>query len=875
LPAIRGRISATTSPTEMILSPGLPFGPYDVIDLIGAGAMGEVYRARDPKLRRDIALKVLPAAFSSIPDRRGSFEREARLLASLNHPHIGAIDAFHEVDGISALALELVDGETLAARLRRGPLADAEALRYALQITEALAYAHRRGVVHRDVKPTNIVVTPQGAKLLDFGLAHLVASSAMVAADDGKAAAELGPAGTPFYMSPEQSIGLEVDQRSDIYSLGVVLCQMFTGFTPDTASGISTRTLIRGLLVQIASRPLRLVVERCLATDPDERWLHASDLHHALVVVSESAIDGPGTEHDNATTSLLHAGRPGGRPRALVRREALPIIMIVALGVAAAAFLGGMRAAKVSPAAYQQLTFRRGSVVAARFAGDNTIVYSATWDGKSTELWSMRPDNPESRSLGITNALVVSVSPLGEMAIVIGRRLATGGMLGRLPLDASAPREVLAGVYDADWAPDGQNLAVAHVVDGKSRLEFPIGTVLHESEGWIDGIRVSPDNESVAFIDHALLYEDRGSVWIVPRTGGRAHALSGPWASVSGLAWSANGNEVWFTAAEFGAATSLFAADLSGNVRVISRSANRMTIRDIDRSGRVLLTEGRYRLRISAVDAAGATERDLSWLDGSVLADLSPDGKTLLINEMGAGAGTPLHAVYLRKSDGSSAIRIGEGASPALSPDGQWVATLRLQSPPAIVLMPTGAGQPRTLDHGSLADYQTVAWFPDGRRLLIAGSEDHGPIRLWTLDVSGGSPKPIGAEGLRIAPFSRPISPDGTRAIVIDPRGAIWLHSLIDAGVPQPIPGLQPGDLPIRWDADGRSIYFFRKMELPSIVYRHDLADGRQTPVATLAPADAAGVSSLATVQTTPDGKLVVYSYAQTLSDLFLLGNVR
>jgi Tol biopolymer transport system component len=653
---------------------------------------------------------------------------------------------------------------------------------------------------------------------------------------------------------------------------------MLTGFIPSGVSGLSTRTLIRGLLGQIASRPLRLVVERCLASNPDDRWLHARDLCHALVAVSEPDIGDARLDGDDETSAPGLFPRPTTWPRAF-RRTALATVLLALVGVVAA-FVAGIRAVDVSPPAYQQLTFRRGSVLSARFAGDNTIVYSAAWDGRLTELWSMRPESPESRQLSIGNADILAVSPSGQMAILIGRRSFSqstnpGGMLAQLPLDGTAPREVLPDVESADWAPNGQSLAVAHVFEGKSRLEFPIGTVLYESEGWIDGVRVSPDGEYVAFIDHPVYYDDRGGVSVIARTGGTPRVLSTGWSSVSGLAWSSSGNEVWFTAADRGATTSLYAAGLSGRVRVISRSANRMTIRDIDRSGRVLLTEGKYRLRISAVDASLQNERDLSWLDGSVLADLSPDGNTLLINEQAAGGGTPLYAVYLRKSDGSPAVRIGEGSSPALSPDGKWASSLLLGSPPAIALLPTGAGQRRMLDHGPLVDYEAAAWFPDGRRLLIAASEAARPMRLWTQEVPDGTPQPVSAEGFRIASYSRPVSPDGTRATAIDPHGRIWIHPLTGAGEPELVGGLQPGDLPIGWDADGRSVYVFREGEMPAVVYRVYPADGRKERIAVLAPADLAGIRRLSSLQTTADARLFVYSYAQTLSDLFLLSNVR
>jgi serine/threonine protein kinase len=861
----------------MILASGSRFGPYDVIDQIGAGGMGEVYRARDPKLRRDIALKVLPAAVSAAPDRRASLEREARLLASLNHPHIATIYGFHEVDGVSALALELVEGETLAERLRKGRLSDDEAVRYASQIAEALAYAHQRGLVHRDVKPTNIVVTAKGAKLLDFGLADLVQSAAPASGNLGEPSTDFGPVGTPFYMSPEQIEGLAIDHRSDIYSLGLVLCQMLTGFRPDSVSNFSTRTLIRGLLNQIASRPVRLVVERCLASEPDERWADARDLHYALVAVAEPDIGDP-RSHGEDETAAAHFRLPAVWRRRWIRRTVLATAVAM-LVTALVGFIAGMRSVDISPSTYQQLTFRRGSVMSARFAGDNTVVYSAAWDGKPEEIWSMRTDNPESRSLGITNARLLSISPLGEMAILTGSRTSVGidqgGMLARLALDASAPREVLADVEDADWASDGQRLAVAHVSEGKSRLEFPIGTVLYESEGWINGVAVSPDNEYVAFIDHPLYYDDRGSVSLIPQTGGTPRVLSRGWSAVTGLAWTPRGDEIWFTAAGFGTTASLFAVDLSGRVRTISPSTNRMTIHDIDRDGRVLVTEGRYRLRINAVGSSGDDERDLSWLDGSVVTDLSSDGATVLINEVSAGAGTPLYAAYLRKTDGSSAIRIGEGAMPRLSPDGRWAVTLLLRSLPSVVLLPTGAGQPRTLDRGSLTDLQAVAWFPDGRRILIAGRQASEPIRLWTQELAGGPPKPIGREGLWIAPYSRPISPDGRSALTLDLSGRIWLERLTEGQEAHAITGLEKGDVPIRWAADGRSFFLFREGELPTIVYRFDLNEGRKEQVTALVPADPTGVRRLASIQTTPDGRFFVYTYSQTLSDLYLLSKVR
>src|SRR5437667_1093103 len=239
----------------MALTSGTKFGPYEIVSLLGAGGMGEVYRARDTKLGRDVALKFLPPLFSADADRVARFEREARLLASLNHPHIGAIYGFEDGGSVPALVLELVEGDTLHDRLRRGPLPLSEALAVAQQIAEALESAHERGIIHRDLKPSNIRITPDGVvKVLDFGLAKALAAegsgpdlSKSTTTGDTIAGVILG---TAAYMSPEQARGQPLDKRTDIWAFGCVLFEMLTG-----SSGFARETVTDTIAAVVGAEP--------------------------------------------------------------------------------------------------------------------------------------------------------------------------------------------------------------------------------------------------------------------------------------------------------------------------------------------------------------------------------------------------------------------------------------------------------------------------------------------------------------------------------------------------------------------------------------------------------------------------------------------
>src|SRR5262250_2862767 len=285
----------------MVLSSGMKLGPYEVLSPLGAGGMGEVYRARDSRLGRDVAIKVLPAHFCSDPVRRQRFEREARTVSSLNHPHICVLHDIGHQDGMDYLVMECVEGETMEKRLEKGPLPVEQVVKIGAELADALDKAHRSGVVHRDLKPGNIMLTSTGAKLLDFGLAKpvtlAVAATVTASAKDSPVTEEGTIVGTFQYMSPEQVGGKEVDGRSDIFSLGAVLYEMVTGKKAfegksqlSVASAILEKEPAPITVIKPTTPPaLDHVIRKCLAKTPDDRWQSASDLASELKWISESA----------------------------------------------------------------------------------------------------------------------------------------------------------------------------------------------------------------------------------------------------------------------------------------------------------------------------------------------------------------------------------------------------------------------------------------------------------------------------------------------------------------------------------------------------------------------------------------------------------
>ncbi|HEY3202308.1 MAG TPA: protein kinase [Thermoanaerobaculia bacterium] len=826
----------------MTLSAGTRLGPYEILALLGAGGMGEVYKARDERLKRDVAIKVLQAELAADADRRARFEREARAASALNHPHIVTIYDIGSADSNFYIAMELVDGATLRDVFGDEPLPPRRLLDIAVQTAEGLAKAHDAGIVHRDLKPENLMVSRDGyVKILDFGLAKLVEAPAENLSDVLTGTRPGMVMGTVGYMSPEQASGRAVDFRSDQFSLGSILYELATGhraFRRDTSAETLT-AIIREEprpIAQLSPRvpaPFRWIVERCLSKEPEGRYASTRDLARDLAMVRDH---------------LSEMGS-GETPAA----QAVPASAEAALPT------------------FQRLSFRRGTILSARFAPDGrTIIYGASWDGDAFRLFSTRPESPESSPLTLPEAEVLSVSRAGQMAISLDRRWAGrfiwSGTLAQAPLVGGAPRELLDDVQWADWGPDGSSLAVVRKEAGKTRLEYPIDNVLYETAGWISHPRVSPNGDLVAFLDHPIQGDDMGSVTTVNR-GGRLETLSTDWITAYGLAWSGDGREIWFTATRVGVARAIWAVSLSSQERLLARTPGELTVQDVSVDGRVLMTSDNGKVGIIGLPPGQGKERDLSLLDWSLVRDLSSDGRLLLFDESGEGAGSR-QGVYIRKTDGSPAVRLGDGTACGISPDERWALSLSLNPVgKQLVLLPVKAGQPKALPPHGL-NIHRASWIPDGKRVLIAANEPERALRLYLQSLQGEKPVAITPEGIAVGSF--PVSPDGRRVVA---QAGDQQHYLFpfEAGEAEPIAGLGPEDRPIQFAADGHSLYCFRRGELPSHIFGLDLASAEKQEIKRLMPADPAGVVEIVSVVLTPDASSYAYSYHRILSDLFLV----
>ena len=860
----------------MSLAPGARLGPYEIVAPIGAGGMGEVFRARDARLGRDVAIKVLPHAVATRTDRLRRFEQEARATAALSHPNVVAVYDVHVEGETPYVVSELLEGETLREALQRGPLSPRRAIEIAVQVASGLAAAHQKGIVHRDVKPENIFLTADGrAKVLDFGLARVVEAdtdAVLTRVGDDPATVPGTVLGTVGYMAPEQVRGEVVDARADVFALGTVCYEMLAGrraFTGETSVEVMA-AIVRSDPPELpADTPPALgrVIRRCLEKAPAQRFQSTVDVAFALEAIA-----------GNTTPSEPMAVPAGIVP---ARRLAVrPATMTAVLGGAvlgAAAIWSVMQADRPAPAAevaYEAKTFDRQPVMNARFMPDGqTIVYSAAARGYVPGLYVISPTAEAPQRLDLPAAHVLAVSRRGELAIIINARYLQqrlyAGTLARMTL-GSSPRSVLEQVREADWGPDGESLAIVHDLgDGRDRLEYPIGTSRHQAAGYLSDPRVSPDGTRVAFVAHPWRFDDRGSVMVVG-SDGPALALTPELWSIEGMAWTPDGRSLVFSGNASGGGQMqpmAVPADGSSTHRVVLSAPARLIVHDVAPDGRWLavredLTFG-VRVRVPGVD----DERELSWLGSSGARSLSADGRQLLMVDVGQRSGAN-YGVVLRATDGSQPTRLGAGSAERLSPDGRWAAAI-LASPAEVVLYPTGTGTPRRFGGGRFDPVSSVQWFPDSQQLLVCGTETGRLPRCYRTDLDGTAFAPVTDEGVRAV-----LGPDGATLVLTMPDGSVRVASL---GQPasRPIASLQAADRVLGWSRDSGAVYVQRGLEMPIRVERVDLTAGERTLVRTIAPAGVADPATVLVADWSDDGRAYAYNYTSSPSVLFVVSGVK
>jgi Tol biopolymer transport system component len=875
-------------------------GPYQIIGTIGEGGMGVVYRARDTRLGRDVAIKVLTAVAFSDRERLLRFEQEARATGMLNHPNLLTVyDVGRDAEENPFLVTELLEGETLRSRLDRGALSPRKAVDAALQMSNGLAAAHEKGIVHRDLKPDNIFLTRDGRlKILDFGIAKLTN-----ARSDGPtfemAATEPGMVlGTVGYMSPEQVRGESVDHRSDLFSLGTIFFEMLTGTRAFRRnSAIETLSAILKEeppdlteLMPAVPAALDRLVRRCLEKDREHRFQSAQDLAFNLETLASMSgtstlsgmarpVNATGAVRATPPALATAAAAPAPTVRTIARpvmkpkRRVSPLLLalLFLVSIAGAVYATWWYAHRVTEEVvepqFHRMTFRRGEVRNARFSPDGeTIVYSAAWDGHTPEIFVASRRSPEARPLGVPESEILSVSRSAELAILLRRdRVSNLGTLARVPLAGGMPRELADGVITADWAPDGNALAVVRQQGEEVRVEYPVGNVRYRTPHYVREMRVSPDGKRLAILEPSkgeweLAIIDKAAPVTIARGWARG---------ATGIAWSGDGSEVWVSGTNSSAPPALYAVNVEkSTIRLVTRLTGATRIFDLSPKREALVSNGMWRAALMWSPGAEA-EKDLSWLDWSILADLSADGRTLLFNETREGGGAQ-SAVYLRRADAPAPLRLADGIADALSPDGKWVLA---HQGAKLLVIPTGTGEPRELKIDGVFE-SGAAWFPDSKRAVVGGAIGNGGYRLYVIDTLDETAKPLSPENVwsgGIRSFA--IAPDGRFVAGMTAQSTIALYP-VDGTAPTPVNGAEPGEIPIQFSADGTSLFVYRPTTLPARVNRVTLATGQRDLARELTASDPAGVYKIAPVAITPDGSAYAYTALRVLSELYLTEGV-
>ena len=872
----------------MILSPGATFGPYKILAPLGSGGMGEVYRARDTRLNREVALKVLREEDAEDADLITRFEQEARAASSLNHPNIVVVyetgDA--RVPGrarpLRYLTMELVDGEPLASSLTGEPMSLRRFLDVATQLTDGIARAHESGIVHRDLKPANIFITPEGrVKILDFGLAALRA----VADDDTQVPTSAGrltspgvAVGTLGYMSPEQARGEVPTAASDQFSIGCIFYEMLTGRQPFRGSSAAETfsAILRDDPAPVdeinpaVPVPLRWMVERCLSKDARGRYVSTRDLARDLQTLK-----------DNSAAISLRGltAAPPAVPRSRAPWIVGVAVLAMALGAGGAVFLSHRFGTMLQPE-FRRLTFRRGVVSRALFAPNGSILYTASWEGGPPRPYLALPE-----SSGIDRPLESEVQfPLAysedgsQVLVLVGTsRLSVNesGTLAWWPALGGRPRRILDNAGWADAARRGRFLVVVRNLGADRVLELrsadgALQRTLFRTSGTIWFARISPDEKRVAFIYYPFRLDSAGEVHVAAIDGSGSKPLTPRFERCEGLDWSAKTGEIWFSASGATAqgSSTLWTISPSGKLRPRHVLPDFFSLQSVSAAGdRSLLISKEERIDLT-VRSATQDPHDFSWLGWTLVTDISPDGKLALFYDGGPTEKTM--GVWVRPLDGGDATRLGDGYPGKFSPDGRWVIGLTrpLSGPPQLVLIPVEAGGTRRLSTPG-ADVSAPSFV--GPSTLLFVRSEKGVSEVWRMETDGSGARSLGAQGCG-APTA---SPSATSFVCVEGgrRERLVLH-LMDKG-----PGRRLYELPnggefiyARWNGRGDRIFAVtRDRRLLTL----DSSTGALVREETIPVAGTPGQDRLIAAALDAGAEIQAYSIIRSSSDLYLASGIR
>ena len=898
---LEGQLKQLVSEPSLV---GQTLSHYHILSAIGAGAMGEVYLARDTRLDRQVALKILPAQFTRSSERVARFRREAKAASALNHPNIITIYEIGQIGDIWFIAAELIEGVTLRERLAAGRMELPEALGVAIQCARGLEAAHQAGIIHRDIKPENIMVRPDGlVKVVDFGLARVSEAGQESAVEASRAGALIG---TPRYMSPEQARGQKLDARTDIFSLGAVLYEMVTG--EPAFPGATTAEVFAALLGSVSRPP-----SECVQGIPEEldaivaKALH-KDREARYQSVQEFAADLQDLAHrpEPRSAAVVYKKRARDRAGGSPRLHRIPRILITATalsaGLALAWYLWTARLGnrlQAPPLTVVPVTSFAGYKDFGSLSPDGRRI-AFSWNGgrggsggkleRDIYTKTIGPDDPVRLTFAPEDDTLPAWSPDGRY-IAFCRALTQEPKPSRyainvVPASGGQEREVAEGGRGVSWAPDGKTLAMAGFpAEGGGIILLSLETgersQLTSPHPYADNLPVfSPDGRWIAFTrDFGYSTQE---IFVIPARGGTARQLTFDREPTYGAAWTADsrelvfasnreigGESLWRIAAEGGPPRRFLATPEGGFYPSISRQVNRLVYTELFKDTNIYAYE-------SPGFASPSAPGHFDGPKGLVLSSrkddspsISPGGERIAFVSKRTGN----EEIWVCDRNGRRLVQLTsfqgpETGTPRWSPDGRWIAFDSLAAGnPDIYLIGADGGTPRRLTTGPSGNFMP-SWSPDGKWIYFK-SDRSGSDQLWKIPAAGGAPAQVtrggASEGLA--------SPDGTLVYFTKREwGPIWTVP-VDGGPEKLLPELKHFDKIFRsWGVVDRGIYFISRQDGPRQTIRFfSFATRRITSLVTL---DKEVIWNYPDVALSSDGRQLLFACLdQEVNDLMLVEN--